>query len=224
MTVTLDGKPVDVTAYEFSILRALAQRPGQRAVARAAARSREGLGRAQLRSLDRRPRLAAARQARRRQPQPEDPEDRARRRLPARRRRCLTRRDAASHRGGAWSIASTAFAAVARDRDHGGAARPAALRAQRRATSSRRPRSSSTWSSAGRRKDPQELDERDGADRAAPARQADAVRRRRQRSLRIDRRAAARSRRPSAETRDARRATSGRSTGAASSCAATTAR
>ena len=28
MTVTLDGKPVDVTAYEFSILRALAQRPG----------------------------------------------------------------------------------------------------------------------------------------------------------------------------------------------------
>ena len=46
MTVTLDGKPVDVTAYEFSILRALAQRPGKRAVARAAARSREGLGRA----------------------------------------------------------------------------------------------------------------------------------------------------------------------------------
>ena len=44
MTVTLDGKPVEVTAYEFSILRALAQRPGQRAVARAAARSREGLG------------------------------------------------------------------------------------------------------------------------------------------------------------------------------------
>ncbi len=29
MTVTLDGKPVDVTAYEFSILRALAQRPGR---------------------------------------------------------------------------------------------------------------------------------------------------------------------------------------------------
>jgi len=28
MTVTLDGKPIDVTAYEFSILRALAQRPG----------------------------------------------------------------------------------------------------------------------------------------------------------------------------------------------------
>jgi DNA-binding response OmpR family regulator len=29
MTVTLGGKPVDVTAYEFSILRALAQRPGK---------------------------------------------------------------------------------------------------------------------------------------------------------------------------------------------------
>lgn len=29
MTVTLDGTPVDVTAYEFSILRALAQRPGR---------------------------------------------------------------------------------------------------------------------------------------------------------------------------------------------------
>ena len=29
MTVTLDGKTVDVTAYEFSILRALAQRPGK---------------------------------------------------------------------------------------------------------------------------------------------------------------------------------------------------
>ena len=29
MTVMLDGKPVDVTAYEFSILRALAQRPGR---------------------------------------------------------------------------------------------------------------------------------------------------------------------------------------------------
>jgi len=28
MTVTLDGKAVEVTAYEFSILRALAQRPG----------------------------------------------------------------------------------------------------------------------------------------------------------------------------------------------------
>jgi len=28
MTVTLDGKPIEVTAYEFSILRALAQRPG----------------------------------------------------------------------------------------------------------------------------------------------------------------------------------------------------
>jgi two-component system OmpR family response regulator len=29
MSVTLEGKPVDVTAYEFSILRALAQRPGR---------------------------------------------------------------------------------------------------------------------------------------------------------------------------------------------------
>jgi len=29
MTVSLDDKPVDVTAYEFSILRALAQRPGK---------------------------------------------------------------------------------------------------------------------------------------------------------------------------------------------------
>ncbi len=29
MTVTLDGRPVEVTAYEFSILRALAQRPGR---------------------------------------------------------------------------------------------------------------------------------------------------------------------------------------------------
>ncbi|MBL9017258.1 MAG: response regulator transcription factor [Myxococcales bacterium] len=29
MTVTLEGKPVDVTAYEFAILRALAQRPGR---------------------------------------------------------------------------------------------------------------------------------------------------------------------------------------------------
>ncbi len=29
MTVMLDGKPIDVTAYEFSILRALAQRPGR---------------------------------------------------------------------------------------------------------------------------------------------------------------------------------------------------
>lgn len=29
MAVTLDGKSVDVTAYEFSILRALAQRPGR---------------------------------------------------------------------------------------------------------------------------------------------------------------------------------------------------
>ena len=29
MTVTLDGKPIEVTAYEFSILRALAQRPGK---------------------------------------------------------------------------------------------------------------------------------------------------------------------------------------------------
>ena len=29
MTVELDGKPIDVTAYEFSILRALAQRPGK---------------------------------------------------------------------------------------------------------------------------------------------------------------------------------------------------
>jgi two-component system OmpR family response regulator len=29
MTVTLDGNPVEVTAYEFSILRALAQRPGR---------------------------------------------------------------------------------------------------------------------------------------------------------------------------------------------------
>jgi two-component system, OmpR family, response regulator len=29
MTVTLDGNPIEVTAYEFSILRALAQRPGK---------------------------------------------------------------------------------------------------------------------------------------------------------------------------------------------------
>ncbi len=29
MTVTLDGKPIDVTAYEFAILRALALRPGR---------------------------------------------------------------------------------------------------------------------------------------------------------------------------------------------------
>jgi DNA-binding response OmpR family regulator len=29
MTVVLEGKPIDVTAYEFSILRALAQRPGR---------------------------------------------------------------------------------------------------------------------------------------------------------------------------------------------------
>ena len=29
MTVTLEGKSIDVTAYEFSILRALAQRPGR---------------------------------------------------------------------------------------------------------------------------------------------------------------------------------------------------
>jgi DNA-binding response OmpR family regulator len=29
MTVTLDGKAIEVTAYEFSILRALAQRPGR---------------------------------------------------------------------------------------------------------------------------------------------------------------------------------------------------
>jgi two-component system OmpR family response regulator len=29
MTVTLAGKPIEVTAYEFSILRALAQRPGK---------------------------------------------------------------------------------------------------------------------------------------------------------------------------------------------------
>ena len=29
MTVTLDGKSIEVTAYEFSILRALAQRPGK---------------------------------------------------------------------------------------------------------------------------------------------------------------------------------------------------
>jgi len=29
MTVTLDGKPIEVTAYEFAILRALAQRPGR---------------------------------------------------------------------------------------------------------------------------------------------------------------------------------------------------
>ncbi|MGE0869270.1 MAG: response regulator transcription factor [Kofleriaceae bacterium] len=29
MTVTLDGKSIDVTAYEFAILRALAQRPGR---------------------------------------------------------------------------------------------------------------------------------------------------------------------------------------------------
>ena len=29
MTVTLEGKPIEVTAYEFSILRALAQRPGK---------------------------------------------------------------------------------------------------------------------------------------------------------------------------------------------------
>jgi two-component system, OmpR family, response regulator len=29
MTVTLDGRAIDVTAYEFSILRALAQRPGK---------------------------------------------------------------------------------------------------------------------------------------------------------------------------------------------------
>ncbi|MBA3459870.1 MAG: response regulator transcription factor [Deltaproteobacteria bacterium] len=29
MSVTLDGKAIDVTAYEFSILRALAQRPGR---------------------------------------------------------------------------------------------------------------------------------------------------------------------------------------------------
>jgi two-component system OmpR family response regulator len=29
MTVTLEGNPIDVTAYEFSILRALAQRPGK---------------------------------------------------------------------------------------------------------------------------------------------------------------------------------------------------
>jgi DNA-binding response OmpR family regulator len=29
MTVTLDGNPIEVTAYEFSILRALAQRPGR---------------------------------------------------------------------------------------------------------------------------------------------------------------------------------------------------
>jgi DNA-binding response OmpR family regulator len=29
MTVTLDDKPIDVTAYEFAILRALAQRPGR---------------------------------------------------------------------------------------------------------------------------------------------------------------------------------------------------
>jgi two-component system OmpR family response regulator len=29
MSVTLDGKPIEVTAYEFAILRALAQRPGR---------------------------------------------------------------------------------------------------------------------------------------------------------------------------------------------------
>jgi len=29
MTVVLDGRPIEVTAYEFSILRALAQRPGR---------------------------------------------------------------------------------------------------------------------------------------------------------------------------------------------------
>ena len=29
MTVVLDGQPIEVTAYEFSILRALAQRPGR---------------------------------------------------------------------------------------------------------------------------------------------------------------------------------------------------
>jgi len=29
MTVTLDGKPIEVTAYEFQILKALAQRPGR---------------------------------------------------------------------------------------------------------------------------------------------------------------------------------------------------
>ena len=29
MAVTLDGNPIEVTAYEFSILRALAQRPGR---------------------------------------------------------------------------------------------------------------------------------------------------------------------------------------------------
>ena len=41
MTVTLDGNPVEVTAYEFAILRALAQRPGKvlsRAKARVKAR------------------------------------------------------------------------------------------------------------------------------------------------------------------------------------------
>src|SRR5690606_38084841 len=41
---------------------------------------------------DRRPRVSPAREARRRQPQPEDPEDRARRRLLARRRRFLSKR------------------------------------------------------------------------------------------------------------------------------------
>jgi len=41
MTVTLDGKVIDVTAYEFSILRALAQRRAA-CCPRAAARPREG--------------------------------------------------------------------------------------------------------------------------------------------------------------------------------------
>jgi two-component system, OmpR family, response regulator len=45
MTVTLDDKPIDVTAYEFARRDTARTRPapGSRAVARAAARSREGL-------------------------------------------------------------------------------------------------------------------------------------------------------------------------------------
>ena len=111
MTVVLDGKPDRghrVRVLDPARARAAAR---QGAVARAAARSREGLGRSQLRSLDRRSRLAPAREARRRQPQPEDPEDRARRRLHPRRRRASEPR-ASSHCASTVSTAAIAIAVM----------------------------------------------------------------------------------------------------------------
>ena len=216
MTVTLDGKPIEVTAYEFSILRALAQRPGR-------VLSREQLldlakGSADLsfdRSIDVHvSRLRAKLGDDSRSPKilktvrgvgymlaGGDDVSRAAK-LALRLYASRPRRS----RSRSWSRCSSCRASSAA-----------------RATSSRRPRSSRTWSIAARSREPAKL--------------AEAIERWRQRLRgkltlfdaerqrhRIDVRAAARARRRPPSARRSQTRQVGRSTGAASSCAATTAR